>query len=118
MIVEDDDDLRRMLRSALTFADFDVREAADGHTALAAIEQYQPAVIVLDMGLPTLSGEIVLQELAGQLHTQNIPVVVITGQDDVRYTEHMACLLRKPITPDRLVKTVHSCIASGSRPVV
>ncbi|HEY3886452.1 MAG TPA: response regulator [Vicinamibacterales bacterium] len=118
LIVEDDDDLRRMFRTALTFADFDVREAADGHTALADIDQHGPDIIVLDLGLPTLSGYIVLEELAAQAHTRNIPVVVVTGQEAPTQTEAMTCVLRKPVTPDRLVNVVRRCIVEGSPPVV
>jgi DNA-binding response OmpR family regulator len=117
LIVEDDDDLRRMFRNALIFADFEMREAADGHIALIDIEQHRPALIVLDLGLPNINGYIVLQELTAQAHTRNIPVVVVTGQQALTHTQGVACLLRKPVTPDRLVNTVRGCIAAGSSPI-
>ncbi|MGH9410266.1 MAG: response regulator [Vicinamibacterales bacterium] len=106
-----------MFRTALTFGGFDVREAADGHTALAEIEQHCPDAIVLDLGLPTLSGHIVLEELAAHAHTRNTPVVVVTGHESPIQTEAMACVLRKPVTPDRLVRQVRRCIVAGSPPV-
>jgi len=118
LIVEDDDDLRRMFRTALTLADFDVREAADGYLALGSIERDPPSLIVLDLGLPTLSGYVVLQEIAAQAHTRRIPVVVVTGEEAPVHTEGMACLLRKPVSPDRLVNTVRGCLASGSPPIL
>jgi len=118
LIVDDDDDLRRMFRTALSLAGFTVREAADGYLALGSIERDPPDLIVLDLGLPTLNGYVVLQELTSQAHTRSIPVVVITGQDRAAHADGMACLLQKPVTPDRLVNTVRGCLASGSRPAV
>src|SRR4051794_3779492 len=113
LIVEDDEDLRPLFRTALSLADFEVREAADGYLALASIEQHWPSVVVLDLGLPTVSGYGILQELKSQAHTRNIPVVVVTGHHAPTYTDAMACLLQTPVTPDRLVNTVRACLTAG-----
>ena len=118
LIVEDDVDLRHMFRQALTIADFDVREAGDGYSALNEIDQQRPSVIVLDLGLPNISGYAVLQELAAQAHTRTIPVVVVTGQQRAEHMDGIACLLYKPVAPDRLVNTVRASIAAGSGSVV
>jgi len=99
-------------RGVLALADFDVREAADGYSALRAIEQWRPSAIMLDLGLPGISGQVVLQELASQALTRNIPVIVVTGQL-AESMEGAACLRRKPVSPDRLVNTVRACITAG-----
>jgi two-component system phosphate regulon response regulator PhoB len=110
LIVEDDAGLRRMYRTSLTFAGFEVYEAGDGCTALIAIEQNPPDLVVLDLKLPRLSGHAVQREIAARAHTRHIPIVVVTGTND---TARVPCLLRKPVTPERLIEAVQSCLGAG-----
>lgn len=113
LIVEDDGDLRRMFRTALTLAGFAVEEASDGAGALYRIEQKPPDLVVLDLGLPTVSGLIVHQEIAAHAHTRSIPVVIVTGS--TMNLDHMdvSCVLRKPVDPELLVITVRRYLQSG-----
>src|SRR5215210_896818 len=102
LVVEDDIELRRAFRLALVLEGFEVEEAGDGIEALRQIEQRPPDLIVLDLGLPLLSGVSVQQEIAAHALTRHIPVVVVTGSaDDLSYLE-VPCILRKPIEPGRL----------------
>lgn len=116
LIVEDDADLRRMFRQALSFAGFEVDEAADGLEALRALERDLPDAVVLDLGLPLLSGSVVRQEIAAHAHTRQIPVIVVTGQPGAHDRLDAACILRKPVSTYRLIETVRSCLASGASP--
>lgn len=59
LIVEDDDDIRSFLKKALTANNLKVFEAADGAEALEAVEKYLPNLVLLDFGLPKVSGETV-----------------------------------------------------------
>lgn len=113
LVVEDDADLRRMYRTALTLAGFVVREASDGHHALYDLDQHRPDVIVLDIMLPTISGIAVQQELAAGAYTRHIPIVVVTGAA-IGPDLDVACMLRKPVTPDELVIAVQKCLAAGA----
>jgi CheY-like chemotaxis protein len=114
LIVEDDDDLRRMFRTALMIAGFTVEEAADGAAALYRIHHEPPDLIVLDLSLPTVSGLIVYQEVAAHAHTRQIPVVIVTGSS--MDLDHLAvpCLLRKPVDPEKLVSAVKDCLRQQS----
>jgi DNA-binding response OmpR family regulator len=113
LVVEDDADLRRMFRMALGFAGYRVIEAADGLNALRLLDVELPKAVVLDLGLPLVSGQTVRAEIAAHAHTRDIPVVIVTGQAGNHNQLDAACVLRKPLSPDRLVQTVRSCIASG-----
>src|SRR3954470_8541447 len=113
LVVEDDAPLRAMYRTALRLAGFFVQEAANGLEALRALEADPPDLVVLDLGLPGVSGYAVRAELAAQVHTRHIPVVIVTGQEPGDLME-VACLLRKPVVPDELVATVRRCLASGA----
>jgi CheY-like chemotaxis protein len=114
LIVEDDDDLRRMFRTALMIAGFAVEEAADGPAALFRIHHDPPNLIVLDLSLPTVSGLIVHQEIAAHAHTRHIPVVIVTGSTMNLDHLDVPCVLRKPIDPEKLVSTVRECLQLGT----
>ena len=115
LIVEDNEDLRRLFRTALALAGFDVMEAGDGLEALKRIDHSPPDLVVLDLVLPGVSGLVVHQEIAAQAVTRDIPVVVITGSSVGASDLNVACFLRKPVLPDRLVDAVRACLASGGR---
>lgn len=57
LVVEDDDELRGLIRSALTDAGYAAVEAADGAAALAACAERDPDVILLDLAMPRLGGQ-------------------------------------------------------------
>ena len=112
LVVEDDEDLRRLFRTSLALAGYDVIEAGDGLEALQRIEELLPDLVVLDLMLPGFSGVIVRQELASQPMTRHIPVVVITGSPLLPEGLDVDCVLRKPATPDPLIASVRRCLAS------
>jgi galactokinase len=114
LIVEDDDDLRRMFRTALTIAGFAVEEAVDGAAALQRIHYDPPHLVVLDLSLPTVSGLLVYQEISAHAHTKHIPVVIVTGSTMNLDHLDVPCVLRKPVNPEKLISTVRQCLQSGS----
>ena len=115
LIVEDDHDLRRMYRLALSVAGYVVSETADGINALRLIELLNPEMIVLDLGLPLLSGLDVQKEVAAHAQTRNILVVVVTGSAAPLDHLDVQCILRKPVSPDYLVEVVGQCFAIHSK---
>src|SRR3954447_11513798 len=114
LVVEDDPDLRRLYRAALTFAGFDAYIVADGLDALRRIDADPPALVVLDLSLPVISGIVVQQQIASSAVTRDIPVVVVTGNPAKAHGLNVACVLAKPISPERLIRTVTSCLAAGA----
>lgn len=117
LLVEDDDDLRRMYRTALTLAGFEVAEALDGLDALRRLDGSEaPDLILLDLGLPLISGHTVAQEVAALAHLRHIPVLVVTGSTEPLDYLDVACVLRKPVRPDALTDAVLRCLSSGAPP--
>src|SRR5688572_29584172 len=96
LVVEDDEDLRRVLRLALTFEGFDVVQATDGLEALRLIEKASPDIILLDLGLPGVSGHDVLSELSLRADLR-IPIVVVTASRERLDHLSVECVLRKPV---------------------
>lgn len=105
LVVDDDGDLRGLVRAVLApHPRLDVvAEAGDGQSALALAEQHCPDIVVLDLGLPDISGHDVLTQLRERLpgvrvvvHTGNVPAkqqaieewgadrVVVKGDDLAR----------------------------------
>ena len=113
LIVEDNADLRRLFRTALSLAGYDVEEASDGVEALRLIENRLPDLVVLDLILRSLDGVSVQQDLASRALTSRIPIVIVTGSDIGTGDMHVACVLRKPVMPDELVRTVRHCLRAG-----
>ena len=116
LIVEDDADLRRFFAHSLSMAGFDVREARGGFEALRRLDSDLPDIVVLDLMMPGMDGFTVRAEIAAQTHTRHIPIVVITGSSATMSDLDVACLLRKPITAERLIETVRACLASSAPP--
>ena len=110
--MEDDRELRRLFRFALSVAGYSVREAGDGIHALELIELERPDLIILDIGLPLLSGLDVQQEIAAHAHTRDIPVVIVTASSAELDGLGVECVLRKPLSPDDVVDVVKRCLAA------
>jgi len=113
LVVEDDVSLRRVIRQTLTLAGYDVEEAGDGFSALQQIDAHPPDLVVLDLGLPTITGYTVQQEISARPNLRRIPVVVITGLMVNSKPPGVACLLHKPVASAVLLDAVRRCIASA-----
>lgn len=114
LIVEDDDALRRFYRTSLSLAGYATRDVGDGLDALRWLDGDPPDLVLLDLSLPFVSGHTVQQEIAAHAHTRHIPIVVVTGSAEPLDHLEVACVLRKPVTPDRLVEVVRNCLATGA----
>lgn len=80
LIVEDDVDILRLLSRELEDAGFEVAAYDSGMRGLSAVRESSPDLVILDLGLPDLSG----QEIARRLrHTGNIPIIILTAADEV-----------------------------------
>ena len=110
LVVEDDRDLRQVFRDALKYAGYDVVEAADGPEALEAIAEAPPALVILDIGLRTLDGLSVRDEIAADARTRDIPVIVVTGMQVDVDRLNATRVLRKPVHPELLLSVVRMTI--------
>lgn len=78
LVVDDDDMIRRLLRTVLEADEFEVVEAPDGDAALAAVEDLKPTVVVLDVMMPGLDGV----EVCRRIDHRVAKVVMLTARDD------------------------------------
>ena len=82
LLVEDEDQLRRVMKDLLEREGYLVAEARDGVQALDEVDRQAPDIIVLDLNLPGLDGYSVLQQLRSRPATRGIPVMVLTAKGD------------------------------------
>src|SRR5262245_33469587 len=98
LIVEDDADIRSLLRDRLARWPHEVVEAASGEAALEMAAARRPALVVLDIVLPGIDGWEVLHRLRNDPKLADVPVVVVSIVDDPG-EEHRAAVqgyLQKP----------------------
>lgn len=111
LVIDDDPDIREIVRVNLEGAGYRVRLAADGQEGLDAIQAERPDAIVLDVLMPTLDGWEVLDRLVRDPETAGMPIVMLTckgdDQDILRGLDHGAVdYLTKPFYPENLVASV------------
>jgi len=82
LLVEDEEQLRRVMKDLLQRDGYRVAEARDGVQALDEVDRFAPDVIILDLNLPGLDGYGVLAQLRSRPATREIPVMVLTAKGD------------------------------------
>lgn len=79
LIVEDNADSREVLRLLLKLSGFEVSVAADGSQALEAIQNEQPDVAIVDIGLPGIDGFEVARRLRRDRQNDQVRLIALTG---------------------------------------
>jgi DNA-binding response OmpR family regulator len=115
LVVDDEQNIRLMLRSALETDGFVVREAADGEQAIASIERQMPALVLLDLWMQGSDGMAVLEHLNQKPPQQRPRVIVLTAHGRVPVVVKAMRLgaldfLEKPTTPEDLRLSVAAAL--------
>jgi len=112
LLVEDDMNTRRLLRTILEQAHYVVVDTNTGEEALDLAGGLLPAAIILDVYLPDISGWDVLQMLKQNPETAIIPVVVCTADENRTPPDDLypSYYLRKPATPEALLNQVEQAL--------
>ena len=112
LIVEDEDNIREVVRRYLEREGFQVREAADGYSALDLIAEQEPDLIVMDLMLPGIDGLTLTRQLRQR---SRVPVIMLTARgetsDRVRGLDLGADdYMPKPFSPRELVSRIHAIL--------
>jgi two-component system, OmpR family, response regulator len=118
LIVDDDPQIRDVLRIALGTAGFRLTEAADGALALRSVAQTPPDLIILDVGLPEMDGFEVCRRIR---RTSAVPILFLTAQDDeidrvVGLELGADDYVTKPFSPRELVARVRAILKRAQGP--
>ena len=112
LVVDDDDMVRRLVRTVLEADDFDVIEASSGSEAIERVKADAPDVVVLDVMMPGMTGVEVLRNLD---HT-TVKVVMLTARNDPELEDQCReagadAFLTKPFSSIALLDLIEDLIA-------
>ncbi len=115
LVVDDDAKIVRLVRTYLERDGFSVVTAADGPSALDAIERHRPALVVLDLMLPELDGRAVIRAVRRDDEAAATPILIIsargsTGDRIAGFEDGADDYLPKPFSPAELVLRVKSIL--------
>jgi signal transduction histidine kinase/DNA-binding response OmpR family regulator len=111
LVVDDDRDAAEMLAQALEGAGHEVRQEHDGMSALVAAAQFQPDVVLLDLGLPGMDGIEVARRLRGYPQLAQVRIVALTGFGQGSDRKRSAAVgieshLVKPVDVDTVIEAI------------
>ncbi|MBL8154736.1 MAG: response regulator [Anaerolineae bacterium] len=121
LVVEDDPTARSLLIQFLSAAGYETLEAESGEAALMLLTSRPVSLILLDLGLPGISGMDVLRRLRQSPNTRDLPVLIVTGStlsgaDDQEVREKDAEVLQKGTVSGRsLVDQVRATLSRRGR---
>ena len=112
LVVEDDAPLQLIYKRMLQNCGYDVHVVQDGDSALAYLEHAVPQLIFLDILLPMVNGEVVVNYLEDKEHFQNTHVVIVSSNKEFERLAQMlpsAQFLLKPIMPVQIQQIAEAC---------
>ena len=117
LIVEDHGDCRALLNVVLSRSGYTVVEAGTGPEAIERAGAMSFDLIVMDFGLPGMSGDKVIMRLKADPFTKRVPVIVTTGYLDAQVAKRAmvagaAFVLLKPYDLEELTEVMARCLSS------
>lgn len=118
LIVEDQSDIRKLIRMTLEFEPYEIHEASDGRTGLDMAQAVRPHLVLLDVMMPgELDGLQVCRQLKADPATAGIKVVLLTARGQARDQDNSRAAgadehLVKPFSPLQLIETIERHLAA------
>ena len=123
LTIEDQADIRRLIRMTLEFKGYDVIEAGNGPEGLDLARRRRPDLILLDVMMPGMDGLTVSRTLLANPQLRAIPVVMLSalgaaGDIEAGKATGVADYLVKPFSPWQLLEVVQRLIEGSRQPAV
>jgi two-component system, cell cycle response regulator DivK len=111
LVVEDQEDNRRILRDLLTSAGFELIEGTTGEEGIRLAESRRPDLILMDIQMPVLDGYEATRRIKATTELRHIPIIVVTSYalsgDDVKAQAAGAdAYVAKPFSPRELLTKI------------
>ena len=111
LVVEDQEDNRRILRDLLTNSGYEVIEAANGVDGVRLAEIHRPDLILMDIQLPGIDGYEATRQIKANPDLQKIPIIVVTsyalsGDDRKAFKAGCDDYVTKPFSPRNLLAKI------------
>jgi len=114
LVVDDDENVRELLKSRLKAGGYHVTMADNGLEAISMMKKRSPDLIIMDVYMPNLDGLSLFQEIQSNDELRDIPVLVLSGTKSMRELfapSRIARFMSKPFDPKELLATVKECVA-------
>ena len=110
LVVDDEPAIRDLLQEALEDQGYAVYVATNGRTALAALHEALPDLVITDLMMPDIDGRALAAQMATDLHAAHIPIVLISAAYQPDPADHFMATLRKPFDLTTLFAVVERCL--------
>ena len=116
LIIEDQEDNRRIMRDLLTSSGYEIMEAVTGADGVAAAKSRRPDLILMDIQLPDIDGYEATRQIKADPQLRPIPIIAVTSYalsgDDVKAFE-AGCdaYVSKPLSPRALLTKIKEILA-------
>ena len=115
LVVEDQEDLRGILRDLLTSSGYEMLEAADGGAGVAKAKSDRPDLILMDIQMPILDGYEATRQIKADPDLKTVPVIAVSSfamKGDEEKARAAGCdhYITKPYSPMQLLKLVRSLL--------
>jgi DNA-binding response OmpR family regulator len=116
LVVDDEQLITDFVTDVLSEEGYSVKVCHDGASALLSVRANPPDLILLDIGLPVMTGDLVLRQLRAD-GLSALPIIVATaGTNAEQYLQLGAsAILKKPFTLDHLIATVDAHVGDGAQ---
>ena len=119
LVIEDQEDNRRILRDLLTNSGFEVVEAVTGTDGVSMAEIHQPNLILMDIQLPGIDGYEATRRIKSNPDLQNIPIIVVTsyalsGDDIKAFEAGCDAYVTKPFSPRDLLAKIREFLPQST----
>lgn len=106
LVIEDDPDIASVFSFALQLAGYATQAIEDGGRAVEQIDTLVPALVLLDLNLPHVSGESILRHIRTQVRLAKTRVIIATAKDRAAEFLHQEAdmVLIKPISTNQLME--------------
>ena len=113
LVVEDQEDNRRIVRDLLTTAGFEILEAVTGEEGVLAAEANRPDLILMDLDLPVLNGYEAARRIKANPALAKIPIIAVTsyalsGDEEKAMAAGCDAYVAKPFSPRLLLAKIQS----------
>jgi len=120
LIAEDDIDIRNLIAFSLRFGGFEVVEASNGQEAVERALSEKPALILMDVRMPKMTGYEACKQLKSKDETKHIPVIFLSAKgQETEIQEGLAAgaeeYILKPFAPDELTNKVREVVQRVSQ---
>lgn len=123
LVVDDSSVMRQMIIKALNMSGLplgEIHQAGNGREGLDALEQHWVDLVILDINMPAMNGEEMMNEMKKAPAHRDIPVVVVSTEGSATRIQRMQAMgarfVHKPFTPELIRDTIQSLLVTGDQP--